>query len=31
MENLENKWDKLLQIRTAGRDETNADEYHHPY
>ena len=24
-------WDKLLQIRTAGRDESNADEYHHPY
>ena len=27
----ENTWDKLLQIKTAGRDETNADEYHHPY
>lgn len=24
-------WDQLLQIRTAGRDETNADQYHHPY
>ena len=24
-------WDKLLQIRTDGRDETHADEYHHPY
>ena len=23
--------DKLLQIQTCGRDETNADEYHHPY
>ena len=31
MDNQESKWDKLLQIRTAGRDETNADEYHHPY
>lgn len=31
MENRENNWDKLLQIRTVGRDETNADEYHHPY
>ena len=27
----ENKWDKLLQIKTTGRDETNADAYHHPY
>ena len=27
----ENNWDKLLQISTVGRDETNADEYHHPY
>ena len=27
----ENNWDKLLQIKTTGRDETNADEYHHPY
>ena len=31
MANSENNWDKLLQIRTCGRDETNADEYHHPY
>ena len=23
--------DKLLQIRTTGRDESNADQYHHPY
>ena len=28
---MENKWDKLLQIRTAGRDASGADEYHHPY
>jgi SAM-dependent methyltransferase len=27
----EHEWDKLLQIKTAGRDETNADQYHHPY
>ena len=27
----ENTWDKLLQIKTAGRDESGADEYHHPY
>ena len=31
MTNHENNWDKLLQIQTCGRDETNADEYHHPY
>ena len=31
MANRENEWDKLLQIKTGGRDETNADEYHHPY
>ena len=31
MTNREHNWDKLLQIRTCGRDESNADEYHHPY
>ena len=31
METHESTWDKLLQIKTSGRDETNADEYHHPY
>ena len=31
MANSENSWGKLLQIKTVGRDETNADEYHHPY
>ena len=31
MTDHENTWDKLLQINTTGRDETNADEYHHPY
>ena len=31
MTNRENEWDKSLQIKTVGRDETNADEYHHPY
>ena len=31
MANHESNWDKLLQIETVGRDETNADEYHHPY
>ena len=27
----ENTWDKLLQITTGGRDESGADQYHHPY
>ena len=27
----EQTWDKRLQIQTCGRDETNADQYHHPY
>jgi hypothetical protein len=27
----ENTWDFSLRIKTVGRDETNADEYHHPY
>lgn len=31
MPNRDHEWDKLLQIQTGGRDETNADEYHHPY
>ena len=31
MTDHENNWDKLLQIKTAGRDESGADEYHHPY
>jgi len=31
MANSENNWDKLLQIKTGGRDELGADEYHHPY
>jgi predicted RNA methylase len=31
MANTETSWDKLLQIRTCGRDDTNADQYHHPY
>lgn len=31
MANSEHNWDKLLRIATCGRDETNADAYHHPY
>ena len=31
MADQEHRWDKLLQIKTVGRDESHADEYHHPY
>ena len=31
MAEKEQSWDKLLQIKTGGRDESGADEYHHPY
>jgi len=31
MTETEHSWDKLLRIHTAGRDETGADQYHHPY
>ena len=27
----ENKWDKLLQIKTSGRDDSNSDQYRFPY
>ena len=27
----ERSWDKLLQIKTAGRDDSNSDEYRYPY
>ena len=28
---METIWDQRLQIHTNGRDETGADQYHHPY
>ena len=31
MTDQEQNWDKRLRIQTTGRDETNADQYHHPY
>ena len=27
----ENKWDKLLHIRTSGRDDSRSDQYRYPY
>ena len=29
--NNENAWDKLLQIKTTGRDDSNSDQYRYPY
>lgn len=31
MVNNENTWDKLLHIKTTGRDDSNADQYRYPY
>ena len=31
MTNNENTWDKLLQIKTTGRDDSNSDQYRYPY
>ena len=31
MNKNEDKWDRLLQIRTTGRDDTGADQYRYPY
>lgn len=31
MENPETLWDRRLKINTIGRDDSNADAYHHPY
>lgn len=31
MSNSENTWDKLLHIKTSGRDDSNADLYCYPY
>ena len=31
MADHEQTWDKLLQIKTTGRDDSNSDEYRYPY
>ena len=31
MANSESAWDKLLKIKTTGRDDTGSDEYRYPY
>ena len=31
MKDNEITWDKLLQIKTTGRDDSNADQYNYPY
>lgn len=30
-EDNEEKWDRLLKIKTSGRDDTQADQYRYPY
>ena len=31
MENKEKEWDKLLKIKTSGRDDSNSNQYNYPY
>ena len=31
MTETENTWDKLLQIKTTGRDDSHSDQYRYPY
>lgn len=31
MEQSETTWDKLLKIKTTGRDDSHSDTYHYPY
>ena len=31
MDQQELQWDKLLKIKTTGRDDSNADQYKYPY
>lgn len=31
MTDNENMWDKLLKIKTTGRDDSNSDQYRYPY
>ncbi len=31
MSDKETTWDKLLQIKTTGRDDSNSDQYRYPY
>lgn len=31
MDQNETKWDKLLKIKTTGRDDSHADQYRYPY
>ncbi len=31
MNQIESNWDKLLKIKTSGRDDSSADQYRYPY
>ena len=31
MNETESQWDKLLKIKTTGRDDSHAEQYRYPY
>ena len=31
MNQIESQWDKLLKIKTTGRDDSRSDQYRYPY
>ena len=31
MDQMELQWDKLLKIKTTGRDDSHSDQYRYPY
>ena len=31
MNQNELQWDKLLKIKTSGRDDSHSDQFHYPY
>lgn len=31
MDTNETQWDKMLKIKTNGRDDSNSDQYRYPY
>ena len=31
MNHIESQWDKLLKIKTTGRDDSRSDQYRYPY
>ena len=31
MAQIETQWDKILKIKTTGRDDSHSDQYNYPY